>query len=145
MNNMNNMNNMNLNAMMNMNQMMGWNYNMNQFNQFMQMVNSNPNFLMIYNQMMNQQCFPNNNMMMASQFIPNNNPNMVNSSFINGSNLWNNTCTVESVYTECGLWDGSSVSSIANSGGYVGAGVSDGFICGVGPFGEVYCNELDGE
>ena len=81
---MNNMNNMNLNAMMNMNQMMGWNYNMNQFNQFMQMVNSNPNFLMIYNQMMNQQCFPNNNMMMASQFIPNNNPNMVNSSFING-------------------------------------------------------------
>ena len=78
------MNNMNLNAMMNMNQMMGWNYNMNQFNQFMQMVNSNPNFLMIYNQMMNQQCFPNNNMMMASQFIPNNNPNMVNSSFING-------------------------------------------------------------
>ena len=81
---MNNMNNMNLNAMMNMNQMMGWNYNMNQFNQFMQMVNSNPNFLMIYNQMMNQQCFPNNNMMMANQFIPNNNPNMVNSSFING-------------------------------------------------------------
>ena len=81
---MNNMNNMNMNAMMNMNQMMGWNYNMNQFNQFMQMVNSNPNFLMIYNQMMNQQCFPNNNMMMASQFIPNNNPNMVNSSFING-------------------------------------------------------------
>ena len=81
---MNNMNNMNLNAMMNMNQMMGWNYNMNQFSQFMQMVNSNPNFLMIYNQMMNQQCFPNNNMMMASQFIPNNNPNMVNSSFING-------------------------------------------------------------
>ena len=81
---MNNMNNMNMNAMMNMNQMMGWNYNMNQFNQFMQMVNSNPNFLMIYNQMMNQQCFPNNNMMMANQFIPNNNPNMVNSSFING-------------------------------------------------------------
>ena len=78
------MNNMNLNAMMNMNQMMGWNYNMNQFNQFMQMVNSNPTFLMLFNQMMNQQCFPNNNMMMCSQFIPNNNPNMVNSSFING-------------------------------------------------------------
>ena len=81
---MNNMNNMNLNAMMNMNQMMGWNYNMNQFNQFMQMVNSNPTFLMLFNQMMNQQCFPNNNMMMCNQFIPNNNPNMVNSSFING-------------------------------------------------------------
>ena len=81
------MNNMNLNAMMNMNQMMGWNFNMNQFNQFMQMVNSNPTFLMLYNQMMqmqnNQQCFPNNNMMMGSQFIPNNNPN-INTSFING-------------------------------------------------------------
>ena len=42
----------NLPFMMNMNQMMGWNFNMNQFNQFMQMVNSNPTFLMLYNQMM---------------------------------------------------------------------------------------------
>lgn len=81
------MNNMNMNAMMNMNQMMGWNYNMNQFNQFMQMINSNPTFLMLFNQMLQmqntQQCFPNNNMMMGSQFIPNNYQN-INTSFING-------------------------------------------------------------
>ena len=85
MNNMNNMNCMN-NAMNNMNQMMGWNYNMNQFNQFMQMVNSNPVFLMMFNQMMQMQncpqCVP--NMMMNSQFMPNNNQNMMNTQFING-------------------------------------------------------------
>ena len=88
MNGMNGMNGMNNQVMMNMNQMMGWNFNINQFNQFMQMVNSNPAFLMLYNQMLRnqnmQQCCPNNNMMMNSQFIPNNNRNMMNGSFING-------------------------------------------------------------
>ena len=88
MNGMNGMNGMNNQVMMNMNQMMGWNFNINQFNQFMQMVNSNPAFLMLYNQMLRnqnmQQCCPNNNMMMNSQFIPNNNLNMMKGSFING-------------------------------------------------------------
>ena len=85
MNGMNGMNGMNNQVMMNMNQMMGWNFNINQFNQFMQMVNSNPAFLMLYNQMLRnqnmQQCYPSNNMMMNSQFIPNNNLNMMNMPF----------------------------------------------------------------
>ena len=53
--NMNNMNNNNVNmnqAMNNMNQFTGWNFNMNQMPQFVQMVNSNPMLLMMYNQML---------------------------------------------------------------------------------------------
>ena len=82
--NNNNFNNINMNqAMMNMNQMAGWNFNMNQQQQFFQMINSNPTYLMIWNQMlqnmMNNQCMPNNNMnMMNNQFMPNNNMNMMN-------------------------------------------------------------------
>ena len=65
-----------------------------------------------------------------------------NSSFINGSSLWNNTCTVESYYTECGFtWDGNSVSADADSLGYVGTGVSYGYRCLVGYDGGVYCGE----
>ena len=67
-----------------------------------------------------------------------------NSSFINGANLWNNTCTVESNHTECGSWDGSSVSAIADSDDTVVAGVSYGYFCGVYSSGEVYCYENDG-
>ena len=52
--NMNNMNsNVNMNqAMNNMNQFTGWNFNMNQMPQFVQMVNSNQMYLMMYNQIL---------------------------------------------------------------------------------------------
>ena len=53
--NMNNMNNNNVNmnqAMNNMNQFTGWNFNMNQMPQFVQMVNANPMYLMMWNQML---------------------------------------------------------------------------------------------
>ena len=53
--NMNNMNNNNVNmnqAMNNMNQFTGWNFNNNQMSQFVQMVNSNPMFIFMYNQML---------------------------------------------------------------------------------------------
>jgi hypothetical protein len=93
------MNNANINqVMMNMNQMLGCNYNMNQFDQFMQMINSNPMFFMLYNQMLNQQRFQNNfmnnmnnqTMMMQggaqnnNQFFPMNNNNMNNPQNTNG-------------------------------------------------------------
>ena len=93
------MNNPNINqVMMNMNQMLGCNYNMNQFDQFMQMINSNPMFFMLYNQMLNQQRFQNNfmnnmnnqTMMMQggaqnnNQFFPMNNNNMNNPQNTNG-------------------------------------------------------------
>ena len=68
-----------------------------------------------------------------------------NSLFINGANLWNNTCTVESNYTVCGSWDGSSVSAHANSNGDVKAGVSYGYYCYVGSYGGVICYENAGE
>ena len=68
-----------------------------------------------------------------------------NSSFINGSNLWNNTCTVESDYTECGSWDGSSVSADARSPGDVDAGVSYDYVCYVSSNGVVSCSESDGD
>ena len=74
-----NMNNPNINmnqAMMNMNQLAGWNFNMNQQAQFNQMINSNPLFIMLWNQMLqnmnNPQFMPNNNM---NNF--NNNQNMM--------------------------------------------------------------------
>ena len=51
MNNMNSNVNMNL-AMNNMNQFTGWNFNNNQMSQFVQMVNSNPMYLMMYKQML---------------------------------------------------------------------------------------------
>jgi len=53
--NMNNMNNNNVNmnlAMNNMNQFTGWNFNMNQMPQFVQMVNSNQMYLRMYYQML---------------------------------------------------------------------------------------------
>ena len=67
------------------------------------------------------------------------------SSFINGSSLWNNTCTVDisNGYTECGSWDGSSVSAYADSNGVL-AGVSDDYFCYVYSNGEVSCDERDG-
>ena len=65
-----------------------------------------------------------------------------NSSLINGANLWNNTCTVESNYTECGPWDNSgSVSVDAYSRGDVDAGVGNAAYCDVGMDGYFGCNE----
>ena len=68
-----NMNNPNINmnqAMMNMNQLAGWNFNMNQQAQFNQMINSNPLFIMLWNQMLQNMNNP--------QFMPNNNMNTFN-------------------------------------------------------------------
>ena len=62
-----------------------------------------------------------------------------NQTLINGANLWNNTCTVESIHIECGSWDGNSFFALAHSYGYVEAGVSDDFLCYVSLDGEVYC------
>ena len=76
-----------------------------------------------------------------------------NQELINGANLWNNTCDIqtESVIEEtvCGPWNGSGyVSSIAFNDGYVQAGVSfgddDGFdahYCSVSPNGSFACVE----
>ena len=85
----NNMNNMNQ-VMNNMNNMMGWNFNMNQMNLFMQMINSNPMFLMIYNQMLQ-----NMQMLQNQQFMQNCNPNMLmqggaqNMQFMQNNNMNN--------------------------------------------------------
>jgi len=67
-----------------------------------------------------------------------------NSSFINGSNLWNNTCTVDisNGYTECGPWDNSgSLSAIAYSHGTVEVGVSYVSFCYVNSSVGVSCYE----
>ena len=67
-----NMNNMNMNqAMMNMNNMMNTNFNMNQQAQFLNMINSNPQMLMIWNQMMNQAMMMGNNGMLPNQNMGN--------------------------------------------------------------------------
>ena len=65
-----------------------------------------------------------------------------NSSLLNGASLWNNTCTVGANSTECGSWNGSSVSARAFSGGYVIAGVSRGDYCYVDPDGYAICSEF---
>ena len=66
-----------------------------------------------------------------------------NSSLINGANLWNNTCTVESSYTECGQWNNSgSLSAYAFSDGNGRVGVGNGYVaCEVGPDGLFRCFE----
>ena len=78
-----NMNNPNINmnqAMMNMNQLAGWNFNMNQQAQFNQMINSNPLFIMLWNQMLQN--------MNNSQFMQNNNMN----NFNNNQNMMMQGC-----------------------------------------------------
>ena len=67
-----------------------------------------------------------------------------NSSFINGANLWNNTCSVKSNYTECGSCDESSVSAYANSHGDVYTGVSYDYRCLVPSDDVVRCYDGDG-
>jgi len=78
MNNMNNNFNMNQ-AMMQMNQMTGMNNNMSQ-SQFIQMINSNPMMLMMWNQMLqnmqNQNMFNNQFNQNNSQMMQQNNQNM---------------------------------------------------------------------
>ena len=74
-----------------------------------------------------------------------------NSSFINGANLYNNTCTEtvedegtenEYRYSECGPWDNSgSVSAAAYADGIVDAGVGDYDYCYVGLNGDFVCVE----
>ena len=69
-----------------------------------------------------------------------------NQTLINGANLWNNTCTVESdytgYYTECGPWDNTSLSAFAHSDGIVNVGVVNGDdACEVGPDGSFGCRE----
>ena len=80
MNNMNNNFNMNQ-AMMNMNQLMGMPNNMNQA-QFMQMINSNPMMLMMWNQMVqnmqNMQNMQNIQNMQNMQGMQNMTPNNMN-------------------------------------------------------------------
>ena len=63
-----------------------------------------------------------------------------NQTLLQGANLYNNSCTVESNYTECGPWDNSgSVSASAHSDGDVDAGVGDDYRCTVGPPGYFGC------
>ncbi len=47
-----------------------------------------------------------------------------NTALVNGSSLWNNTCTVESGYTECEPSDDNTISAITISYGFTGVGVS---------------------
>ncbi len=68
-----------------------------------------------------------------------------NQTLINGANLWNNTCTVESNYTSCGPWDNASVSAYADSDDYVDAGVGTYGICSVTPYGDFRCDDSSGE
>ena len=65
-----------------------------------------------------------------------------NQTLLQGANLYNNSCTVESNYTECGPWDNSgSVSAYAYTDGYVLAGVGFNDYCDVYPSGYFECIE----
>ena len=72
----------------------------------------------------------------------------INQSILQGANLYNNTCTVSgnttSGFTQCGPWDNSgSLSTHADSNGFVGAGVSTNDYCGVNDDGSFGCSESD--
>ena len=70
----------------------------------------------------------------------------INQSLLQGTNLYNNTCTVdvESSYTQCGPWDNSgSLSADAGSSGNVFAGVGDDDFCAVEGNGHFGCYESD--
>ena len=65
-----------------------------------------------------------------------------NQTLLQGANLYNNSCTVESDLTECGPWDNSgSLSARAISYGHVGAGIGYDDDCFVAPFGRFACIE----
>ena len=70
-----------------------------------------------------------------------------NQGLINGVNLWNNTCTVDTSegLTVCGPWDNTSLSADAYSYGGVLAGVSDDVACSVAPIGFFGCVESEAE
>ena len=71
--------------------------------------------------------------------------NADNQALLQGADLWNNTCTVGSNYTECGPWDNSgSLSADTFSHGYVRAGVGFGDQCDVGDDGYFMCYESSG-
>ena len=70
-----------------------------------------------------------------------------NKTLLNGTSLWNNTCTEDTSapsypYTTCGSWDGSgSLSANADSDGSVFAGVGYDDCCGVDSSGSANCDE----
>jgi len=65
-----------------------------------------------------------------------------NQTLLQGANLYNNSCTVESNYTDCGPWDSSgSLSARADSDGVVFAGVGYVDHCYVYPDGGFGCLE----
>ncbi len=72
-----------------------------------------------------------------------------NKTILNGVNLYNNTCTEDTLdpsypYTTCGPWDNSgSVSAGANTDGRVDAGVGDYDYCSVYPGGTFVCFESE--
>ena len=146
MNNMNSNVNMNL-AMNNMNQFTGWNFN--NMAQFVQMVNSNPVYLMMYNQMLAymrmQNPFQGNmqgnvykiniNFMTADgkkviiQTEPNEKMSSVINKYINKSGdlnagnyyIFNNKKIVQQLsVAELGMNDGAEV-IVANTGNVIGA------------------------
>ena len=144
MNNMNSNVNMNL-AMNNMNQFTGWNFN--NMAQFVQMVNSNPVYLMMYNQMLAlmQMQYMNNmqgnvykiniNFMTADgkkviiQTEPNEKMSSVINKYINKSGdlnagnyyIFNNKKIVQQLsVAELGMNDGAEV-IVANTGNVIGA------------------------
>ncbi len=69
-----------------------------------------------------------------------------NKTLLNGTNLWNNSCTVTGnpEYTECGPWDGTSLSAYAYPDGYVRAGVGYVDSCLVESDGRAYCGVSSG-
>ena len=72
----------------------------------------------------------------------------VNLSLINGSRLWNNTCTEETgkgtTSTTCGFEDGSSFSAYSHSDGTVGVGIDVDNDCTVVSWGIFFCDESHG-
>ena len=65
-----------------------------------------------------------------------------NKAFINGSSLWDNTCTVTGnpEYIECGPWDRSGALSVNHSSsGFTETGIAHGDSCGVDDIGGVGC------
>lgn len=66
-----------------------------------------------------------------------------NKTLINGTSLWNNTCTEDTSdpYTTCGDWNGTSLSADAYSHGLVDVGPVYGYRCVVDSLGNAFCTE----
>ena len=65
-----------------------------------------------------------------------------NQTLLQGADLWNNTCNVESSYTECGPWDNSEApSTYMDSIGGVDSGAERGVMCTVRSDGRFACIE----